>query len=351
MNLRKYPVFYILLSFLVSLQGMNSFAQQSLIDVKIGEPDLQIGEQTMLHVTVTTDKDKQVLIPLPGEILMEGVEVLQIFPPDTTDIKNNRMTIQFDLLITSFDSSLYLLPSFVVIDDRDTIYSNRVALKVSSPEVDLENPDEFFDIKYVWRPPFVLADYYALFYGILFALFLICVAGYFIQRMRNRPKKTEVKDEGPKIPPHELAMKELKSIRERKLWQQGRNKEYYTEVTDTLRRYITAHYGESALEKTTSEILDIIRSEEPGHKEIYNLLKQILHLSDFVKFAKLHPLPDENDMTMFNAQLFVEKTKPDDADMTTIQDDGDLKGTAMNTPTPDKNVRADMTDLNLNNKE
>jgi len=325
MILRKYPVLYILFSFLVSLQVMSSYAQQSLIDVIIDEPDLLIGEQTMLHVTVTTDKDKQVFIPLPGERLTEGVEVLQIFPPDTTDIKNNRMTIRYDLLITSFDSSLYLLPSFVVIDDSDTIFSNQVALKISSPDVDLEHPEEFFDIKTVWRPPFVLADYYALFYGILFALFLICVAGYFIQRMRNRPKKTEVKDEGPKLPPHELAMKELKTIRERKLWQQGRNKEYYTEVTDTLRRYISAHYGESALEKTTPEILDIIRNGEPGHKEVFNLLKQILQLADFVKFAKLHPLPDENEMSMFNAQLFVEKTKPNDANMTTISDDDEHK--------------------------
>ena len=326
MNLRRYPVLNILFSLLISLQVISSYAQQTLIDVKIDTIALRIGEQTLLHVTVTTDKDKQVFIPMPGEQLIDGVEVLRIFNPDTTDIKNNRMTIRYDLLITSFDSSLYLLPSFVVIDDRDTIFSNQVPLNISSPDVDIEHPDVYFDIKNVWRPPFVLADYYALFYGILFALFLICVIGYFIQRMRNRPKIVEEKDEGPILPPHEVAMKELKAIRERKLWQQGRNKEYYTEVTDTLRRYISAHYGESALEKTTSEILDIIRNEAPGHKEVYNLLKQILQLSDFVKFAKLHPLPDENDMTMFNAQLFVEKTKPEDADMTIISDNGDHTG-------------------------
>ena len=307
MNLRSYPFLCIL--FLVSLQGMKTFAQQTLIDVKIDVPDLMIGEQTLLHVTVTTDKDKQVLIPLPGNMLMDGVEVLAISPPDTTDIKNNRMTIRHDLVITSFDSSLYLLPAFFVIDGRDTLYSNQVALKISSPDVDLENPDNFYDIKHVWRPPFVLADYYALIYGILFALFLICVVGYFIQRMRNRPKEVETKVEGPKLPAHEQAMKELKEIREKKLWQQGRNKEYYTEITDTLRRYMTVRYGEPAMEKTSSEILEIIRNEEPGNREVNDLLKQILHLSDFVKFAKLHPLPDENEITMFNANLFVDKTK------------------------------------------
>ena len=307
MNLKKYRLIWFL--FLAFVPGMRTYAQQTLVDVTLDNADLMIGEQTMLHVSVTTNKDKQVLIPLPGEKLMEGIEVLRIFPPDTTDIKNNRMTIRYNLLITSFDSSLYLLPSFFAIDGRDTLYSKQVALKISSPDVNLENPEEYFDIKNVWRPPFILADYYALIYGVLFTLFLICVIGYFIQRMRNRPKQTAVVEEGPKLPPHEQAFKELKAIHELKLWQQGRNKEYFTEVTDTLRRYITARYGEHAMEKTSAEILELLRDKEPGNKEVNDLLKQILHLSDFVKFAKLRPLPDENEMAMYNANLFVDKTK------------------------------------------
>ena len=321
MNLRKYRLIWFLL--LVSVLGMRTYAQQTLVDVTLDNADLMIGEQTMLHVSVTTDKDKQVLIPLPGEKLTDGVEVLRIFPPDTTDIKNNRMTIRYDLLITSFDSSLYLLPSFFAIDGRDTLYSKQVALKISSPDVNLENPEEYFDIKNVWRPPFVLADYYALIYGVLFALFLICVIGYFVQRMRNRPKKAELIEEGPKLPPHEQAFKELKDIRERKLWQQGHNKAYFTEVTDTLRRYITARYGEPAMEKTSSEILEILRNKEPGNKEINDILKNILYLSDFVKFAKLHPLPDENEMAMFNANLFVDKTKQADVSAPISPDNDD----------------------------
>ena len=309
MNLKRNHVLCIILLFLASMPGMKTYAQQTLVDVKIDVADILIGEQTVLHLSVTTDKDKQIMIPLPPEKLMDGVEVLKITPPDTLDIKNNRITINYDLLITSFDSSLYLLPSFIAIDGRDTILSNQVALKVTSPDVNLENPEEYFDIKNVWRPPFVLADYYALIYGILFTLFLICVIGYFVQRMRNRPEKAAEEKFISKLPPHEQAVIELKDIRERKLWQQGFYKAYYTEVTDTLRRYITARYGTSVLEKTTSEILDVIRDEERGNKEVYDMLKQILNLSDFVKFAKLHPLPDENDTSMFNANLFVEKTK------------------------------------------
>jgi len=325
MNFRSFHKACFLFVFLVSLQGMKIYAQQTLVEVRIDNPDLMIGEHTMLHVTVTTDIDKQVLVPLPDDLLMNGVEVLQIFPPDTNDIKNNRMTIRYDLLITSFDSALYLLPSFVAIDGRDTVLSNQVALKISSPDVDLEHPEEFYDIKKIWRPPFVLADYYALIYGVLFTLFLICVAGYFVQRIRNKPKKAQKVEEGPKLSPHEQAFKELKAIRERKLWQQGRNKEYHTAVTDTLRHYITARYGESAMEKTTLEILEILRNEEPGNKEVYDLLRKILHLADFVKFAKLHPEPDENEISMFDANLFVDKTKKVEANEPLFPDNTDTE--------------------------
>ena len=324
MNIKRYRILCIIFLFLALLQGRKTYAQQTLIDVKIDVVDIMIGEQTVLHLNITTDKDKRVLIPLPGGMLMEGVEVLHITPPDTTDIKNNRITIDLDLLITSFDSALYLLPSFAVIDGNDTIYSNQVALKVSSPDVNIETPEIYYDIKNVWRPQFVLADYYALIYGILFTLFLICVIGYFVQRMRNKPKKSEEEKEAPKLPPHVLAIMELKDIRERKLWQQGLHKAYFTEVTDTLRRYISSRYGISVMEKTTSEILDVLRDEERGNKEVYDMLKQILNLSDFVKFAKLHPLPDENDISMFNANLFVEKTKREEITATPAPDsDGD----------------------------
>jgi hypothetical protein len=291
------------------LHGFVSPAQQTIVNLKLESANIMIGEQTLLQLDVTTDKDKQILIPLPQQNLMQGVEVLNITLPDTTDIDNNRMTINYNLLITSFDSALYLLPMFPVIDGTDTLYSNQVALKVVSPDVNVNNPEEYYDIKNIWKPQFVLSDYYALIYGVLFTLFIICVIGYFVQKMHNRkPKEIETKPVS-KLPPHEQAIKELKKIREQKLWQQGRNKEYYTEVTDILRRYITSRYRISVMEKTTFEILEVIRDEEHGNKEIINMLKQILQLSDFVKFAKLHPLPDENDLSMLNAQLFVEKTK------------------------------------------
>ncbi|WP_080904396.1 hypothetical protein [Parabacteroides sp. Marseille-P3160] len=292
----------------VFLFGGKAAAQKTLIDVSIDSAAILIGEQTVLHVSVTTDKGKKVLLTIPPDTLMTGVEVLSLSAPDTTETDNNRLIIKQDILITSFDSALYLLPPLKVIDQADTIYSKQVALKVSTLPVQADAPDKFYDIKGVWQPPFVLADYYPLIFGVLLTLFLICVIGYILQRIRNKKSLLPLKKEEPKLPPHEQAIKELEEIKQRKLWQQGRSKEYYTAITDTLRKYLIERFDINALEMTSGEIMNTLQSE-PEAAPVYNNLKQILLLSDFVKFAKMNPLPDENDLSMANAYEFVERTK------------------------------------------
>jgi hypothetical protein len=310
MQMKVFKKSFWLLLFIQSLFVSDKiFAQRTLIDVTIDSAAILIGEQTILHTTVTIDRDKQVQLVIPGDTLMRGVEVLHFSRPDSSVIENNRLLIKQDILITSFDSALYLLPPLKVIDGLDTVYSNQVALKVSTIPVDTDNPEDFFDIKEVWKPPFVLADYYPWIFGVLIALFLICVVGYIIQRMRNQKPLVPFRREAPKLPPYEQAIMELNQTKQRKLWQQGRSKEYYTSITEILRRYIVSRFGINAMEMTSGEILDIIKRNNEADS-VYDNLKQILHLADFVKFAKWNPLPDENDLSLMNAYLFVNQTKP-----------------------------------------
>ncbi|MDF9829586.1 hypothetical protein [Parabacteroides sp. PF5-6] len=302
----------LLLLLIVVGTGESLYAQRTLIDVSLDSAAILIGEQTTLSLTVTADKDRAVQIVLPGDTIMRGVEVLAISKPDSSVIENDRLLIKQDILITSFDSLLYLLPPMQVIDGTDTIHSNQVALKVSTVPVDVENPEQFFDIKEVWKPPFVLADYYPLIFGILLGLFLICVVFYLVKRLRNKKSLIPFKKEEPKLPPHLQAIKELDEIKQQKLWQQGRNKEFYTLITETLRRYMVERFGAGAMEMTSGEILDFIKKQTEADS-VYENLKQILQLSDLVKFAKIHPLPDENDLSMMNAYLFVNQTKIEEA--------------------------------------
>lgn len=304
MKLKRKGILLLIITFFT---GSNLFAQKTLIEVAIDSAAILIGEQTVLHLTVSTSPDQPVQMILPADTLMRGVEVLAYSKPDSSII-DNRLLIKQDVLVTSFDSSLYLLPPFRVIDGVDTVYSNQVALKVSTIPVDTDNPEEFFDIKEVWKAPFVLADYYGLIYGILFVLFLLCVIAYIIKRLKNKQSIIPFKKEEPKLPSHQQAIKELDEIKHKKLWQQGRNKEYHTQITDTLRKYIVDRFGVNAMEMTSNEILDIIRKENDA-ESVFASLRQIFELSDLVKFAKWLPLPNENDLSMMNAYLFVNQTK------------------------------------------
>lgn len=305
-KMKRYSCF--VLVFVQTFLFGHLFAQKTLIDVSADSTAILIGEQTILHLSVTTDNGREVYPLIPHDTLMRGVEVLTLSKPDTTFIDNDRLVIKQDILVTSFDSALYLLPPFRVIDGLDTISSNQIALKVSTIPVNVENPEEFYDIKDVWKPPFVLADYYALIYGVLFALFLICVIGYIIQRLRNKKPLMPQKAPEPLLPPHEQAIKELDDLKLQKLWQQGRSKEYYTLLTDTLRKYIANRFGINAQEMTSAEILNLI-NKLPEAQPVSSKLKQVLQLADLVKFAKLHPLPEDNDLSLVNSYLFVNQTQ------------------------------------------
>ena len=51
-------------------------------------------------------------------------------------------------------------------------------------------------------------------------------------------------------------MNGLEKLKGEKLWQAGKVKDYYTELTDIVRIYIEERYGVQAIEMTTEEILD-----------------------------------------------------------------------------------------------
>jgi len=238
------------------------------------------------------------------------VEVLEISKIDTVDIGNNRIQMKYDFLVTSFDSALYLLPPFMVISEADTAFSSELALKVSTLPVDTESK-QFYDIKDVRKPPFVLMDYLPTILLILAILAFAALVAYVINRLINKKSLMPFKKEEPYIPSHIRAMRRLDTIKAEKLWQAGKIKEYHSEITDTLRKYIEERFGVGALEMTSGEILSEIKKYNEADVASDNL-KQILVLADFVKFAKYKSFPDENELSMMNAYLFVNNTKKEE---------------------------------------
>lgn len=147
-------------------------------------------------------------------------------------------------------------------------------------------------------------------YGAIGAIILgliIWLAVWYIRRILSR-RATIVKP-GPQIPPHVVAIKALEALKHKKLWQNGKYKQYYTALTDILRVYIAGRWGVGALEMTTDEIITALREVELTLDSRSNLVS-IMRTADMVKFAKAEPDAEQNEDNFNMAYYFVENTKP-----------------------------------------
>ena len=110
-----------------------------------------------------------------------------------------------------------------------------------------------------------------------------------------------------KTPAHVTAFAALEKIKEEGIWKDNKIKEYYSEITDTVRLYIEERFNINALELTSDEIIHVFKSQVVD-SESKAKLYQILTLSDFVKFAKQIPIEAEHTLTLNNAFDFVKGT-------------------------------------------
>lgn len=296
-----------LITLLVALTG-RAVAQSVTVDATIDSLQILIGEQAKIKLQVSLDADKRALFPVYTDTLVRGVEIIDVAKPDTQLLNDGRRSlITQEYTITSFDSALYYLPPMEVLVDNKPYHSKALALKVYSVPVDTLHPDQFFGPKTVMRAPFIWEDWYiAIACVLLFVPFLLLLI-YLVKRIRdNKPIIRRVKVE-PKLPPHQLAMREIERIKNEKVWQKGASKEYYTELTDTIRVYIKERFYFNALEMTSSEIISKLL--EMNDKDAIADLRELFETADLVKFAKHNPMMNENDANLVNAIDFINETK------------------------------------------
>ena len=298
-----------------------------VITSKLDSAYLLMGRTTTLHVELTKDNgadgyfaprvsplavDGKIYDPLTvggtnSAEIAEHVEVVSI-TVDSASIGNNRTQINRDLVLQSFDSGVYIIPEQLYIIGADTFRSNPVTLKVLP--VDVDSLATVHDYKTIESVPFKLLDYVPSFivnywWIILLIILLaaIALALYFSKDIKSIVKPEKI------IPPYDEAVERLRLLKERQLWQSGQEKEYYTELTDILRNYIFRRFGINAMEMTSSQIIAVLKKNEET-RAVNEQLNMILEVADFVKFAKLRPLPDDNERSYARALNFVNETKP-----------------------------------------
>lgn len=305
-------LFAILLLFCLCGSG---FAQDEVRLIPKLEPTkILIGEQTTLSVSVVAPMDREVRLALPADTLVSGVEILGVATGDTTMISDRLRQIVYEVTLTSFDSASYTLDHIAaLVADQPVEAQDQPILMVGTVPVDLEHPDAIRDIKPQWLADFVLWDYLyyvALFYALmsLIALLFVTIA-YFIGRQKKERAAVSAEVTEPLRDPYEEAVEELAKLKDEKLWESDQVKEYYTEMSDILRRYLKRVYGFETGEKTSSEILELFRSHI-GRERMYDDLSRILTTADLAKFAKYRPEMGENVGLLSASRAFVEEHKP-----------------------------------------
>ena len=299
---------YIILLFVIAL---SAHSQKVSVEARIDSVAIMIGQQVGMTITVVSPKGNAVQMPAlqPRQFITPGVEIVDVAKDDTSEVSNGRK-ITRRVLLTSFDENAYKIPSQIIKVEGKVYKTNPLALKVITMDVDTLHLNQFFPPKDVQDNPFMWSEWSPLFWLSVILLVLIAIGVYlYLRYKQNKPIISRIQIVRH-IPAHQKALSAIDKIKQSKIQNSENPKEYYTQLTDTLRKYIEERFGFSAMEMTSAEIIPRLRNT--GDPVMISELRELFNTADLVKFAKYSTLLNENDLNLINAVNFIDQTKTQD---------------------------------------
>ncbi len=291
---------------------VNIILANSQSDVKsdISRNKILIGEKAIISISANADNNSKVIFPEYDSLseIIPGIEVLS--QVDTIIFTDTKSIYKRKYQITSFDSANYSIPSFNVKINNVDLKTPPISLKVETVEIDTTHVDKIYDLKKPMEPPFDINEWLFPIILSLLSFIISLILIYIIIRIKdNKPIIRRFKLSAY-IPPHKTALEEIDKMRYDENTNILDNKQYYTQLTDILRKYIYRRYGFNALEMTTQEIVSHL--EEFNDQSAINELRSLFSTADLVKFAKAQPDLSENDTNLINAITYIQRTKKEE---------------------------------------
>ena len=215
-------------------------------------------------------------------------------------------------VVSKYDSGLATFPpvEFLATVPGDTavrtVSTNPVVLTVRTVAVDTSK--DIRDLKPPLSIPLSLAEILTWAGIALAAAVLAFLLWRYFKKRKARRAAGAAGFVPPARPAHEIAFEQLAVLKEKKLWQQGLLKQYYTEATEIFRHYLENRYTLQAMEETTDEIITGLRKlrfPEP----MLETADRILRRADLVKFAKYEPGISDHEEMITVIHDFVDRTK------------------------------------------
>ncbi len=352
--------FTLLLIVLAMLLSGVAMAEVPTISARFSKDSIEVGDLVEYIIDIEKDRATEIGVPdfdgnlSPKEIQEQAkaklkmstyeeydediFELVEDYPLDTLKNEGRRLTLRKRYLLAVMETGdIPIRPTILYFDKNrevpDTLVSEdtlvlsvarymeldtTLFLKADPAQqqgfsVDSERANSMLKDEGIYTQkhlPFIFAEIrdYAI-YGLIALIILSLVVWYIVWYVRNK-WQSRVRDvkPAPKLPPHVIAIKALDELRNRKLWQNGKHKLYYSTLTEILRLYIEGRWAVGALEMTSHEILKALNNVDIKSDSRSNLM-EILFTADMVKFAKALPEAEENEQLFTYAYYFVENTK------------------------------------------
>ena len=266
---------------LLAFVGM-SYSVNAQLTSSVDTTSIRIGEEIRYAVEVIVDSTDLVLFPEGQSFL--PLEMIESYKVDTTyEQAKYRLIKKYGL--TQFDSGSYTIPPQKIVINDKVFSTDSVKIEVADVPVDTTQ-QKMFEIKpaiEVGSPPF---NFMKLLYWLL-PLVLLGGIGWYLFR---RKKKREAEEE--QLPPYEEALASLKQLDSSNLLSANRSKDYYSQLTEIVKRYLDREIDDTALESTSDELIERLQLHKDAGNfefdaETISKLDAILKRADLVKFAKL----------------------------------------------------------------
>jgi hypothetical protein len=276
-----------------------------------------LSAQNNITAKAGTDKTKILLgerIKLTLEASFPANEVFNFFAVDTfpnfeiiesekidTGSNGSEILLKQEIVITSFDSGHWVIPSFVL---NDKLQTDTIPVDVGYT-ANFDPKQKYHDIKDIVEPaPEEKKKPWWFWYAVAAGGALIALIVYLMTRKKKKPAVTQA----PVIDmnAYSEAIKKLEVLKK----ENPSAKIFHTQLTDIFRVYVQKRKGLQSMQKTTDDLILQLKSLNMD-KDRYNELAQALRLTDFVKFAKYEPavLDNENVFTVIkNAITQIEKS-------------------------------------------
>ena len=271
--------FYFLIFLSISAQ------QEYNLSVFVDTTKIRIGEQLNYKIELITDTLN--LIQFEKTPFFSSFEIIDEKELETIRLKSKyKLRKQYSLI--QFDSGSFVIPRQKVRIANKIKFSDSIPIYVSNVKVDTLK-QKLYDIKPL---AYVKKSYDKLIKRILFvSIILLIIIGILYTFFYKKRRKKLIEKE---ILPFDRAINELKLLEEEKPKLQNEFKDFYSKLTEIVRRYIEDEVKLDALESTSQELITklenlIDKGNLDLEKETLKNLKKVLENADLVKFAKSTP--------------------------------------------------------------